>query len=124
MKQYPLRIHPFARAAAAAALAAHRQDRFWEYHAGLYRQTRNLNEETILSTARDLGLDMERFETDRKDPLIEEAIRRDLAEGNRVGVRGTPSVFINGKKAGSRSLEAFSSMIEEELDRADVHQDQ
>jgi len=117
MKQYPIGGHRFARPAALAALAAHNQGHFWEYHAGLYKNYRKMNEQTILMTARDLGLDMERFEKDRKDPATLAALNRDIAEARRAGVRGTPSIFINGRKVGQRSLEVFSSMIEEELGR-------
>jgi len=115
MKQFPLRNHRFARPAARAALAAELQNRFWEYHDGLFKNMRNMSEETILSTAKNLGLDLEKFEKDRKDPRIGNIINRDLADGNRIGVRGTPSIFINGKRVNQRSFEVFSSVIEEEL---------
>ena len=117
MKQYPIGGHRFARQAALAALAAHRQGLFWEYHAGLFGNYRKMNEQTILAVARDLGLDMEMFERDRKGSGVRSALDRDVAEANRIGVRGTPSVFINGRKVLQRSLETFSSMIEEELSR-------
>lgn len=117
MKMFPLRSHPFARSAAIGAMAAHRQMRFWEYHDGLFRNLRTMSEETVISTARELGLDMDRFEKDRRDLAVQAAVDRDVAEGARIGVRGTPAVFINGQKVGQRSLGVFSSMIEEELAR-------
>ncbi len=115
IKQFPLRNHRFARRAGQAALAADLQDRFWEFSEGLFRNLRNMSEETIVSTAQDLGLDLERFKRDRESPRIRNIIDRDLAEGSRIGVRGTPSIFINGKRLNQRSLEAFSSAIEQEL---------
>ena len=115
MKQFPLRNHRFARRAAEAALAADMQDRFREFSEGLFQNMRNMSEETISSTARDLSLDLEQFEKDRKSPRVRNIINRDLAEGGRIGVRGTPSIYINGKRLNQRSLEAFSSIIDEEL---------
>ena len=117
MKQYPIGGHRFARPAALAALAAHRQGRFWEFHAGLFRNYRKMNEQTIVATARDLGLDMELFEKDRKGPAVRSNLDRDVAQANSIGVRGTPSIFINGRIVSQRSLEVFSSMIEEKLNR-------
>jgi protein-disulfide isomerase len=115
VKDFPLRNHRFSRPAAQAALAAGLQNRFWEYHDSLLKNMRNLSEELFISTAKDLGLDLAKFEKDRKSPYAARMINRDLAEGGRIGVRGTPSVFVNGKKVKQRSLEAISSLIEGEL---------
>jgi protein-disulfide isomerase len=98
-----------------AALAAGNQDRFWEYHDKVFENYRSISEEMLVKTARGLGLNMKRFEKDRKDIKINNLINRDLREGSRIGVRGTPTVFINGKRLGQRSLEAFSAAIEDEL---------
>ena len=98
-----------------AALAAEKQGRFWEYHDKIFANYRNISDKMLSDTARDMGLDMDRFEKDRKDIRTNNLINRDLQEGSRIGVRGTPSIFINGKRLGQRSLEAFSSAIENEL---------
>jgi protein-disulfide isomerase len=115
MKQFPLRNHRFARSAAEAALAADLQGRFREFSEGLFDNMRSMSEETILATAEELGLDLKRFESDRRSARIRNTINRDLAEGNRIGVRGTPSIFVNGKRHDQRSMEAFSAVIEREL---------
>ena len=98
-----------------AALAAEKQGRFWEYHDKIFANYRNISDKMLSDTARDMGLDMDRFEKDRKDIRTNNLINRDLQEGSRIGVRGTPSIFINGKRLGQRSLEAFSAAIETEL---------
>ena len=98
-----------------AALAAGKQGRFWEYHDRLFENYRSISEKMLVDTAREFGLDMERFEKDRKDIKTNNIINRDLQEGNRIGVRGTPTIFINGKRLGQRSLTAFSTAIEAEL---------
>jgi protein-disulfide isomerase len=114
-KNFPLRNHKLARPAAMAAFAAENQGRFWEYHDKVFANYRNISEKMLSDTARELGLNMAKFEKDRKDIKTNNIINRDLQEGNRIGVRGTPTIFINGKRLGKRSLEAFSTAIEVEL---------
>jgi predicted DsbA family dithiol-disulfide isomerase len=117
-KNYPLRRHRMARPAATAAMAANKQGHFWKYHDRIFENYRNISEEFLLTTARELGLDMKRFEEDRKSVDINNIINRDTQEASRIGVRGTPSVFINGKRLDQRSLEAFSTAIEKEIETA------
>ncbi|UCF85843.1 MAG: thioredoxin domain-containing protein, partial [Desulfobacteraceae bacterium] len=90
-KHFPLRNHEFARPTVVAALAAEQQGKFWEFHDLLFKDYNRLNEQKVTEIAQKLKLDMERFEKDRKDPRIRALINRDLAEGNRAGVRGTPT---------------------------------
>jgi protein-disulfide isomerase len=115
-KNFPLRNHRFARPAAMAALAAGQQGRFWEYHDKLFENYNKINEGMLVTTARELNLDMNRFERDRKDIRINNLINRDIAEGGRIGVRGTPTVFVNGLRfSQNRSLDTFSAVVEKEL---------
>ena len=60
---------------------------------------------------------MDRFRKERGSPEFTNLINRDLREGSRIGVRGTPTIFVNGKLLGQRSIEAFSAAIESELKR-------
>ena len=114
-KHFPLNSHKFSRQAAVAAVAAGRQRKFWEFHDLLFKEYNRLNEQKILEIAQQLNLDMKKFDQDRKDPGIETIINRDLAEGNRIGVRGTPTVFINGRLLRNRTLAGFQDMIDEML---------
>jgi protein-disulfide isomerase len=114
-KNFPLRNHKFAMPAAIAALAAEKQGRFWEFHDLLFKDYSRLNEQKVKEIAQQLNLDMEKFEKDRKDPQIRTLINRDLAEGNRAGVRGTPTVFINGRLLRNRSMAGFQELIEKAL---------
>jgi protein-disulfide isomerase len=114
-KNFPLRNHKFAMQAAIAALAAEKQGKFWEFHDLLFKNYNHLNEEKIKEIAQQLNLDMEKFEKDRKDPQIRALINKDLAEGNRAGVRGTPTVFINGRLLRNRSMDGFQELIEKAL---------
>ena len=114
-KNFPLRNHKFAMEAAIAALAAEKQGKFWEFHDLLFKDYNRLNVQKVKEIAQQLKLDMEKFEKDRKDPGIRPLINRDLAEGNRAGVRGTPTIFINGRLLRDRSPAGFQELIEKAL---------
>ena len=114
-KNFPLRNHKSAMPAAIAALAAEKQGKFWEFHDLLFKDYNRLNEQKIKEIAQQLNLDMEKFEKDRKDPRIRAMINRDVSEGNRVGVRGTPTVFINGRLLRNRNPAGFQELIEKAL---------
>lgn len=101
--------------AAIAALAAGRQGKFWEFHDLLFKDYNRLNEQKIREIAQKLNLDMTKFDQDQKDPTIRAIINRDVAEGNRAGVHGTPTVFINGRLLRNRTLAGFQDMIDEML---------
>jgi protein-disulfide isomerase len=115
-KNFPIRSHKFAIQAAAAALAAGRQEKFWGFHDELFKNYNRLNEEKIQEIATKLKLDQAQFEKDRKDPLLMEQIKYDYNEGIRIGVRSVPSVFVNGRKLKDRSLKGFQALIDKELE--------
>jgi len=106
--------------AAVAAVAAQRQGRFWEMHDFLFRQQGiPLRMEAVLGEARSLGLDEERFASDLRDAEVIAVVQADFDEARRVGLRGTPAFFVNGRRLrGSRSFEAFRSAIDAELSRS------
>ena len=116
-KNFPLRNHKLALPAAQAALAAGKQGKFWEYHDKVFVMFNQLSNEQLEQFAKELDLDMDRFRKERGNPEITSLINRDLREGSRIGVRGTPTIFVNGKRLEQRSIEAFSSVIESELNR-------
>jgi protein-disulfide isomerase len=116
MKQFPLRqIHPQADPAARAALAAGKQGKFWEMHDELYKNTRSLTPETMKGIAEKLGLDTKKWEADMNSDDLKKQVDAELALGQKVDVRGTPSFFINGKIAQNRSVDGFKTQIDEEL---------
>lgn len=114
-KNFPLARHRFARKAAGAALAADAQGKFWEFHNKLFESYRVINDAKIQDIARELVLDMERFTRDMMSPAIQGLIARDVNNGRKIGVRGIPKVFINGKSLKERSLEGFKQIIDAEL---------
>jgi protein-disulfide isomerase len=114
-KNFPIQSHKFAMPAAQAAMAAQYQGKFWPLHDALFANYNNLNEEKIQSLATDAKLDMKRLLKDRSSTEVKSIINRDISEARRIGVRGTPTIFINGRLLTNRSLEGFSQAIEAEL---------
>ena len=115
IKNFPLPNHKFARQAAVAALAANRQGKFWEFHDELYKNYSRLSEEKIQEIAQQVGLDAAKLDQDMKAPEINAIVENDLREGQNAGVRGIPTIFINGRLLRDRSFAGFQAAIEKEL---------
>jgi protein-disulfide isomerase len=103
--------------ASTAALPAESQGKFWELHALLFKNYNKLNDQKIREIALGLGLDQTEFNKKMKDPKITAMIRQDVQEGAQAGVRGTPTVFINGRRLNDRSLKGFQAAIDKELQK-------
>ena len=116
-KNFPLRSHKFAMKAATAALAAESQGKFWEFHDQLYKNYNRLNDQKVGEIALGLGLDQAQLEKKMRDPALQSKIRQDAREGAQAGVRGTPTIFINGRKLKDRSLKGFQAAIDKELQK-------
>ena len=96
-RHFPLRsIHPHAEAAAEASEGAAGQGRFWEMHDVLFRNQHHLESADLRRYAERLDLDLARFELDLVDPAVAARVERDIESGERSGVDGTPSLYING----------------------------
>ena len=89
--------HPRARVLAAAAEAAGLQGRFWEMHDSLLEDQGHLDDPHLWERAERFGLDVERFERERRDPALTERIERDFRSGIRAGVATTPTQFVAGE---------------------------
>jgi protein-disulfide isomerase len=116
-KNFPLQNHAQAKPAATAALAAGKEGKFWEYHDKVFENYKGLNDDVFQEIARELGLDMKAFNAARTGPELAAAVDRDIQEGRRAGVRGTPTIFVNGRRLQQRSLQGFSQAIDRELKR-------
>ncbi len=114
-KNFPLSNHKFAFKAGIAAMAAHRQGKFWQYHDAVFANYNKLNDQKLDDLAKQVGLNMEQFKQDINDPMLKKKVQQDQQEGTKAGVRGTPTIFINGHRLQQRSLAGFSAMIDSEL---------
>jgi len=122
MKQFPLvSMHPQAMPAARAAVAAGMQGRYWEMHDRLFSSPQ-LDPDTLERYAREIGLDVDRWKRDQADPKVAAIIQRDMDLATNVNVSGTPAFFVNGRRlpGGAAPLDAFSSLVDEELAKAEA----
>jgi protein-disulfide isomerase len=97
-KHFPLAMHPNAEKAARAAVAAFKQNKFWDMHRVLFENQRELAPDNVEKLARELGLDMKRFVQDRDSEATADAVARDRKQGEALDISSTPSLFINGRQ--------------------------
>ncbi len=96
-KHMPLAFHANAMPAALAAEAARAQGKFWEMHDKLFANQQALSESIYAQYAKELGLDVARFEADRNAPATRKRVEEDLAAAGAAGVTGTPTFVVNGE---------------------------
>jgi protein-disulfide isomerase len=119
-RDLPLPFHPNAMPAAIAARAAGEQGKFWEMHDKIFADQAHMDRATYEKYAGELGLNMGKFKAALDANKGKEAIEADSAAGGKIGARGTPAFFINGKfLSGAQPFESFKAKIDEELKTAD-----
>ena len=112
-KHYPLSRHTWALPAAQAATAAGNHGKFWEFHDLLLKNHNKLSDDKIEEIAVSLGFDPRELKKEMKAPQITDRINADMQNGREAGVRGTPTVFINGIVLRNKSLRGFQRGIDE-----------
>ncbi len=109
-------LHPGTSKAHEAARCANEQGKFWAYHDKLFASAPKSSPEIFKGLAKEVGLEAIAFEKCLSSGKYQAAIKKDIEEGTRAGVTGTPAFFINGRPlTGAQPLEAFARVIEEEL---------
>ncbi len=123
-RNFPLATaHPHAALAAEAAEAAGDQGQFWPMHDALFENQDALSEGLILRLARNLGLDLHRFERDLQENRFAARVREDFMSGVRSGVNGTPTFFLNGLRYdGPPDFDSLRAAIERSIDSSRLHQ--
>ena len=117
-KNYPLPFHAQARPAANAAFCAFEQDAksFWKMHDALFADQTKLDPENLKATAKKLGLKAEAFNACVDGNKHMSKVEADMAEGTALGLKSTPTFYVNGKLVmGAQPIEVFSEIIDEEL---------
>ncbi|MFH2007459.1 MAG: thioredoxin domain-containing protein [bacterium] len=115
----PLPNHPDARLGAFAAMAAHKQGKFWEYHDLLFRNPRQMKKPNLLAYAKQLGLDVAKFQKEMDDRRLQMQVNQDMQQLQRLGARGTPAFFVNGRYVrGNKPFSYFKKVIGEEIRHA------
>jgi protein-disulfide isomerase len=109
-RHFPVRsAHPRAWAAACATEAAALQGRFWEAHDALLEDQGHVEDPHLWALAERLGLDLDRFESDRRSDDVAERVKRDFTGGVRAGVVTTPTVFFDGAAYSGDALRVLLS---------------
>ncbi len=118
-RDYPLSFHKNAQKASEAAECAEEQGRFWEMHRAMFANQSKLETAQLVETAAGLGLESERFKECLDSGKYSSEVQNDFNDGQRYGVTGTPTFFINGiMMVGAKGVDAFSAIIDQELSRA------
>lgn len=115
-KEFPLDSHSQAALAAAAALAANKQGKFWPMYDALFAQQGHLSRRGILALAGGLHLDMNRFQADLDSSDIKRAVQKDIADGEQINVDSTPTLFIDGQRFnGPVSVASLKPIVDAEI---------
>ncbi len=118
VKNFPLSFHPQAKPASKAAFAAGEQGKYFEMVDLLLANGRTLSDDKFKELAKQLGLNVDKFVKDYKgkDAIWEEYIKKDLEVGAKADVKGTPTFYINGKKAQLRDVAGFKAAFKKIID--------
>jgi protein-disulfide isomerase len=117
-KDFPLPNHPQAPKASEAAHCANEQGKYWEMHDRIFANQRTMELPVLKKHAAELGLDTAKFDQCVDSGKYDVVIKEDMAEGEKLGVQSTPTLYINGRPVvGAQPYEHFVSVIEEELAR-------
>ncbi|MDD4976523.1 MAG: thioredoxin domain-containing protein [Bacteriovorax sp.] len=117
-KNYPLPFHSQARLAAEAALCANEQSAklFWKMHDAMFADQSKLDKDNLIASAKKIGVKEAEFKTCLEATKFKAVIDADMAQGQKLGIKSTPTFFINGKLvSGAQPVEVFSEVIDEEL---------
>jgi len=115
-KQFPLTsLHQNAMGAARAALAAHKQGKFWAMHDKLFQNQKALQPDKLTEYAKDIGLDVAQFEKDMTSPEVLKQIDEESKLAADSQVNGTPTLFINGKRVTNRTVDGLKQQVDEAL---------
>ncbi|MDT5158534.1 MAG: hypothetical protein QOH51_2891 [Acidobacteriota bacterium] len=115
VRDFPLQMHADARKAAEAAEAAREQGKYWDFTAILFRNQSALKPEMLKQYAQVLGLDRAKFDAALESGRFADKIERDLLDGQKLGITGTPSLFVNGRRAKDVTYEGLKAAIEAAL---------
>lgn len=117
-KHYPLPQHTNARLAAEAAVAAQKQDKFWQFQDKLWAKSDELTPAEIEKAAKEVGLDMTKFRQDVASEEVKARVQKDRADGASAGLQATPTLYIDGREyTDGRDSDSLREWIKDQLGR-------
>ena len=122
-RQFPLPMHKDARPAAEASMCVNDQgsDKFWKFHDLAFKNQEKLDKLNLDKYAKESGADMKKFEECVNAKKFAAVVQQDLAYGEKIGVKSTPTFFINGQLlSGAVPIDSFSEIIDEELEKKSI----
>lgn len=116
-KQFPLSFHPQAQPAAEASLCANEQGKFWEYKERLFSvEAKDFSRENFIKWAGELGMKEDQFSQCVNSGKMRTMVEADVAEGQKLGMSGTPTFFVNGEQlSGAQPFERFKEVIDRQI---------
>ena len=120
LRHFPLPMHADAEGASRAVKAAKKQNKEWALIDKIFENMRALKPADLEGYVSGVGIDVTKWKADFESPEIKKQVQDDVDAGKGAGVRGTPSIYVNGKRySGQRTLEGFKPTIDEEIKKAD-----
>jgi protein-disulfide isomerase len=117
-KHFPLPMHREARPASEASMCINEQssDKFWKYHDLVFKNQDKLDDASLEKYAKDVGANVDKFKECYSSKKFKDLVQADMDAGEKLGVKSTPTFFINGQLvSGALPIESFSEIIDEEL---------
>jgi protein-disulfide isomerase len=115
-RQFPLSFHDKAHVAAEAAMFAHSKGKFWEMHDKMFANQNALDRANLEKYAKEVGLNVDELKKALDDKAFAPKVDEDMKMGTGIGVQGTPSLYMNGKKVqNATDVESMSKMVDEAL---------
>ncbi len=115
-RDFPLSFHQNAQKAAEVAECAGEQEKFWEMHDKIFENQDSIDAASLKQYAKDIGLNSTEFDQCLDSGEMEEEVKKDLADGQKLGIRGTPAFFVNGTLiSGAQPFSVLEQAIEAEL---------
>jgi protein-disulfide isomerase len=114
-KSFPLSSHRYSWQAATTAAAANKKGKFWEVYKEIFANYNRLNDAKLKEIRSHFGLETPEFEALMNSPEIRSRVASDRNEGIQLGVHGTPTVFVNGKRLDNKRPEGFKEAIDKAL---------
>lgn len=113
---FPINSSGISLAVAEGAFCAQQQQKYWEYHEAAFKQQRSLTKESPKALAKELKLDSAKFDACLQSAEAKSFVQKAKSEGERVGVQGTPAIFINGQLyMGEHNLTALKKAVDQRL---------